>query len=90
MRERVRFTGRVQGVGFRAGVRALARRLPLTGWVRNEPDGSVLMEAQGGRDDIERLIDAIVNERASSITDVRRESIPDSPGETECDFVIRG
>ncbi len=37
----VRITGRVQGVWFRGWVREEARRFGLTGWVRNEPDGSV-------------------------------------------------
>jgi acylphosphatase len=36
-----RITGRVQGVWFRGWVREEARRLGLTGLVRNEPDGSV-------------------------------------------------
>lgn len=34
-------TGRVQGVGFRDWTRHEATGLGLTGWVRNEPDGSV-------------------------------------------------
>jgi acylphosphatase len=46
-RRRVTFEGRVQGVGFRATARSLARPHPVTGWVRNEPDGSVLIEVQG-------------------------------------------
>ncbi len=40
-------TGRVQGVGFRAGARHKARRLHLTGWVQNQTDGSVRMEVEG-------------------------------------------
>ncbi len=39
--------GRVQGVGFRAAATNEARRLRLTGWVRNLFDGTVEVEAQG-------------------------------------------
>ena len=46
-RIRVRFEGEVQGVGFRWTSRNLANSLDLTGWVRNEWDGSVSMELQG-------------------------------------------
>lgn len=41
------FVGEVQGVGFRWTSRRVAQELDLTGWVRNEPDGSVSMELQG-------------------------------------------
>ena len=42
-----RITGRVQGVGFRYFTLRAASRLGLRGWVRNEPDGSVLCNASG-------------------------------------------
>lgn len=46
LRVRARVRGRVQGVGFRPFVYALARRHGLTGWVLNDEEG-VLLEAQG-------------------------------------------
>ena len=42
-----RISGRVQRVGYRAAAQREARRLGLTGWARNEPDGSVTVEAEG-------------------------------------------
>jgi acylphosphatase len=42
-----RVQGRVQGVGFRWWTRSVARRLGITGTVRNLPDGSVEVRANG-------------------------------------------
>ncbi len=42
-----RVQGRVQGGSFRYNVLLEARRLGLTGWIRNEPDGSVYLVAEG-------------------------------------------
>ena len=50
-----RVSGRVQGVFFRAATEAAARRLGLTGWVRNLPDGSVELLACGAETGIEEL-----------------------------------
>lgn len=47
VRLRLRFVGQVQGVGFRWTSAGVARDLDLTGWVRNELDGSVTAEIQG-------------------------------------------
>jgi len=54
-----RITGRVQGVGFRNFTQTRARRLGLTGWVRNESDGSVRLEAEGPREALEDLLEAV-------------------------------
>ncbi|MFB6098390.1 MAG: acylphosphatase [Salinibacter sp.] len=54
-----RITGRVQGVGFRNFTRTRARRLGVTGWVRNERDGSVRLEAEGSREALESLVEAV-------------------------------
>lgn len=56
VRKRFRFTGRVQGVGFRTRARYAAGGMCITGWVRNEWDGSVVMEAQGAAGAIDRML----------------------------------
>ena len=55
IRKANRATGRVQGVGFRFFVYTEAKNIRVTGWVRNEDDGSVTMELQGTPEQIERL-----------------------------------
>lgn len=52
-----RVTGRVQGVAFRWHTRERALTLGLSGWVRNEPDGSVRLVAEGERKALEALCD---------------------------------
>ncbi|HVN84534.1 MAG TPA: acylphosphatase [Candidatus Binatia bacterium] len=55
VRLRAIVSGRVQGVGFRYSTLDEARRLGLTGWVRNRLDGSVELIAEGTRERLERL-----------------------------------
>ena len=48
--------GRVQGVWFRASTRDEARRLGISGFVCNQPDGSVYLEAEGSEEAMTQLL----------------------------------
>jgi acylphosphatase len=48
--------GRVQGVFFRASTQREAKRLGLTGWVKNRPDGGVELLAEGEEEQLKDLI----------------------------------
>lgn len=52
--------GQVQGVGFRWWTRSRALELGLTGYAANQPDGRVLVIAQGPREACEKLL-ALLN-----------------------------
>lgn len=58
---RVIIEGDVQGVGFRAWVRAQAQKLQLTGWVKNRADRTVELVATGEKENVEKLV-AVVGE----------------------------
>lgn len=51
----IKVKGKVQGVWFRDSTRNKALELGVTGFVRNEPDGSVYLEAEGGQEELEQL-----------------------------------
>ncbi len=55
VRVHMRVTGRVQGVGFRYFVQALAQRSQLNGWVRNLEYDQVEIVAEGPREALEKL-----------------------------------
>lgn len=55
----VRYEGRVQGVGFRYTAVSLAQELDLSGWVKNEFDGSVTLVAEGAEDQLMELLQAV-------------------------------
>ncbi len=69
VRLQARVFGRVQGVGFRWFARAEALRLELDGWVCNEADGSVRVVADGPRDRLETLLDALRSGPPASVVD---------------------
>ena len=80
MRQRIVFFGWVQGVGFRWSMQA-ASRFGATGWVRNDPSGSVTMEIQGTQDEIDNVILAIRQSPYISIDRMEVETIPLKEGE---------
>lgn len=57
MRRRAIVHGQVQGVFFRDSVRRLAERHGVSGWVRNNWDGSVEAVLEGDREDVERVVE---------------------------------
>ena len=57
IRRRVTVSGRVQGVFFRETARRRAESARLSGWVRNNPDGSVEAVFEGEPKAVERLVD---------------------------------
>ena len=52
----IRVHGRVQGVWFRASAQNKARELELKGWVRNAPDGSVEIHAEGTGEHLDQFV----------------------------------
>jgi len=51
-----RVSGTVQGVAFRWHTQERARQLGVSGWVRNEVDGTVLVHAEGEDDAVDALV----------------------------------
>lgn len=67
----IRFTGRVQGVGFRMTAQRVARDYAVAGWVRNEPDGSVRCAAEGETSELDRFVEAVQRAMAGNIQDTQ-------------------
>jgi acylphosphatase len=65
------FTGRVQGVGFRASTVNIAQGFAIAGWVGNEPDGSVRCVARGEAAELDRFVEAVKQAMARYVQDVR-------------------
>lgn len=87
LRCQTEFSGRVQGVGFRATAQGIAQTLRITGWVRNEPDGSVRLVAEGPEQDIRALLDHI-NDSMGHLIHRQADTFSTSLGEFE-QFEIR-
>ena len=73
------FSGSVQGIGFRFTAFNIANQYQLTGFVRNLPDGTVEMLAQGNPDDIANCIRDIQESFTGYITDTNIEDAAPNP-----------
>lgn len=86
IRQQIKFSGRVQGVGFRFTARHVASMLSLTGWAYNDIDGSVIIEVQGEENLIDKMIDIVSQGRFIEIDNIERKNIPLVEHETTFDI----
>ncbi len=87
-RRRILYSGRVQGVGFRATAFDLAARLAVSGFARNLADGRVEVEAQGDPAAVRSFLDAIRGEFGPKIREALESPITTDPDEASGSFQI--
>ncbi|PCH94832.1 MAG: acylphosphatase [Bacteroidetes bacterium] len=69
----IRVEGTVQGVWFRDSTRKKANELEIKGFARNEPDGSVYIEAEGTEENLVKLVEwSQVGSERSTVTSVKQ------------------
>lgn len=78
---RVRIKGRVQGVGFRYWTRDRAEAHGLSGWVRNEPDGSVSALFSGPSHAVSAMLgECRKGPPSAAVADVTADPADETPG----------
>jgi len=78
----VRVSGRVQGVFFRAEARSRAESLGLSGWIRNEPDGSVAAVFAGEPERVDSMVEWCRRGPAGArVDEVEATDAADEPGD---------
>lgn len=87
LRQHMKISGRVQGVGFRYRAKYVASTLGLTGWVRNNWDGTVELEIQGSMEQMNRMLSLVNQGTYIQIEDIKRTEIPLE--ESESGFHVR-
>lgn len=87
IRRHVIYSGRVQGVCFRAITQEISARYDVTGFVRNLRDGTVELEAEGSAAAVDAFLAEIARHFQNNITDAQVSDI--SPRNDEADFRIR-
>ena len=76
IRKEIRFTGNVQGVGFRYRAQYAANGCGVRGWVKNEWDGTVEMEVQGTESQINQLLTLINQGTYVNIEEIKSRHLP--------------
>ena len=84
--QRVTYSGRVQGVGFRYTAQHLAAGYAVAGHVRNLADGDVELVAEGEADEVERFLAAVARRMGPNID---RAAVRDEPTGDRRGFHIR-
>lgn len=69
------FSGRVQGVGFRYQTVQVAKGFDVTGFVKNLPDGRVLLEAEGTEKEVEAFFEEVQDQLGSYIRNVEKKDV---------------
>ena len=88
VRKEITVSGRVQGVGFRYFTQQTAINLRITGWVKNQSDGSVIMEVQGTPQQIDTLTQRLKQGNGySKVVSMKIENLDVEKGENK--FGIR-
>ena len=87
IRKFLKIYGQVQGVGFRYRANYAADSLGVTGWVRNEWDGTVEMEVQGTESQINQLLTLINTGTYVNIEEIKSRQLPVE--ENESGFHVR-
>jgi acylphosphatase len=77
-RRRVIFSGHVQGVFFRATAHELSQKFCVAGFVRNQRDGTVELEAEGTGSELDAFLSALSRHFQGYITDEAHTSLPAS------------
>lgn len=86
-RLKIRITGRVQGVGYRFFAQRSACTLGIKGYVENEADGSVVIEAEGSPAQLAQFLSSV--ERGPQWAHVQEVDKEELPVKNDEQFTVR-
>lgn len=76
IRKEFHFEGNVQNIGFRFEIQSHAKPLGITGYAKNNDDGTVTAQLQGNLEDINRVISDLYNIDRIQIDSMTEKEIP--------------